>query len=115
MTTTPEGRVAAALRKAAIERGFEIRKLKWEGRNGAPDYFLAKDGLIVLVECKQPGSRPRKSQMTEFDRLSQAGVCVLVLDRADDAEDLTSLIGWFVGDYALVPVKKRFGYERFKS
>jgi hypothetical protein len=52
--------------------------------------------------------------MTEFDRLAQAGVCVLVLDRADDAEDLTSLISWFVGDYALVPVKKRFGYERFK-
>lgn len=114
MTTTPEGRVAAALIKAAIERGFEIRKLRWEGRNGAPDYFLAKDGLIVLVECKQPGSRPRKSQMIEFERLEKAGVCVLVLDRADEAEDLMSLIGWFVGDYALVPVKKRFGYERFK-
>lgn len=92
MTTTPEGRVAAALRKAAIERGFEIRKLKWDGRNGAPDYFLAKDGRIVLVECKQPGSRPRKSQLTEFVRLSRAGVCVLVLDRADDAEILARQI-----------------------
>lgn len=115
MTTTPEGRVAAALRKAAIERGFEIRKLRWEGRNGAPDYFLAKDGKIALVECKQPGSRPRKSQMTEFDRLAQAGVCVLVLDRADEAEELVDSLNEFLGYGALCVASAKFGWKRFKS
>ena len=113
MTMTPEGRVAAALRKAAIEKGFEIRKLRWEGRNGAPDYFLAKDGKIALVECKQPGSRPRRSQMTEFDRLSRAGVCILVLDRADKAADLVESIdagtGW---NYAQAISK--FGLWRYR-
>lgn len=109
MTTTPEGRVAAALRKAAIERGFEIRKLRWEGRNGAPDYFLAKDGRVVLVECKQPRGRPRKSQMIEFDRLSRAGVCVLVLDRADDAEILARQI-----DEGSQRLRVNFSWSRFK-
>ena len=115
MTTTPEGRVAAALRKAAIERGFEIRKLRWEGRNGAPDYFLAKDGKIALVECKQPGGRPRKSQFTEFERLARAGVCVLVLDRADEADELIRRLNDFVGFGALSVASSKFCWKRFKS
>lgn len=82
MTTTPEGRVAAALRQAAIGAGAEIRKLRWEGRNGSPDYFILLGGTVYLVECKAPGGRPRAQQMLEFERLYYAGLEVLVLANA---------------------------------
>lgn len=92
MTTTPEGRVAAALRQAVIEAGGEIRKLRWEGRNGAPDYFVILRGKVWLIECKAPGKRPRASQMLEFERLLQAGVNVLVIDNAALARELVEIL-----------------------
>lgn len=92
MTTTPEGRVAAALRQAVIEAGGEIRKLKWEGRNGAPDYFILFHGRIFLIECKAPGQRPRASQMLEFERLLAQDIMVLVLDKAEEAKTLINLL-----------------------
>lgn len=92
MTTTPEGRVAAALRQAVIEAGGEIRKLKWEGRNGAPDYFVLFHGNIFLIECKAPRQRPRASQMLEFERLLTNGIMVLVIDQAGDAKTLVRML-----------------------
>ena len=92
MTTTPEVRVAAALRQAVIEAGGEIRKLRWEGRNGAPDYFIILKGKIWLIECKAPGKKPRASQMLEFERLLQAGVNVLVIDNAAHARGLVEIL-----------------------
>lgn len=92
MTTTPEGRVAAALRQAVIEAGGEIRKLRWEGRNGAPDYFVILNGKVWLIECKAPGKRPRASQMLEFERLLQAGINVLVIDNAAYAQGLVTML-----------------------
>lgn len=92
MTATPEGRVAAALRQAVIEAGGEIRKLRWEGRNGAPDYFVILKGKVWLIECKAPGKRPRAAQMLEFERLLQAGVNVLVIDNAAHAKGLVTLL-----------------------
>lgn len=92
MTTTPEGRVAAALRQAVIEAGGEIRKLRWEGRNGAPDYFVILRGKVWLIECKAPGKRPRASQMLEFERLLQAGINVLVIDNAAYARGLVEIL-----------------------
>ncbi len=88
MTATPEGRVAAALRQAAIGAGAEIRKLKWEGRNGAPDYFILLEGAVYLVECKAPGGRPRAQQMLEFERLYYSGLEVLVLADAAYAQQM---------------------------
>lgn len=98
-STTPEGRVAAALRAATISRGWETRKLKWEGRVGAPDYFVLASGCVFLIECKQPGARPRASQMLEFERMFSAGLDVLVIDNAADADNLAHEIenavnGW---------------------
>ena len=86
MTTTPEGRVSAALRQAVINYGGEIRKVLWQGRVGAPDLLVMLSGGAVFVETKAPGARPRKSQLVEFQRIERAsGVPVLVIDRAEDA------------------------------
>lgn len=107
MTTTPEGRVAAALRQAAIGAGAEIRKLKWEGRNGAPDYFVLMNGTVYLVECKAPGGRPRAQQMLEFERLYYAGLEVLVLANAARAAQLVDAMKARDAD-ALAPFSFKF-------
>lgn len=89
MTTTPEGRVSAALRKAVINCGGEIRKAQWQGRVGAPDWLVMLWGGALFVETKAPGGVPRRSQMVEFSRISRAsGIPVLVIDRAADAIDI---------------------------
>lgn len=89
MTTTPEGRVSAALRQTVIGLCGEIRKVQWQGRVGAPDWLVMIFGGAVFVETKAPGEVPRRSQIVEFRRIYQAsGIPVLVIDRAEDAIDI---------------------------
>ena len=86
MTTTPEGRVSAALRQAVINCGGEIRKVQWQGRVGAPDWLVMLFGGALFVETKAPGDVPRRSQIVEFSRIFRAsGIPVLVIDRTEDA------------------------------
>lgn len=118
MTTTPEGRVAAALRQAVIEAGGEIRKLRWEGRNGAPDYFVILNGKVWLIECKAPGKRPRASQMLEFERLLQAGINVLVIDNAAHARGLVEILttcGCVAGRRETFCSISDFAFQRYRK
>ena len=93
MTTTPEGRVSAALRQAVINCGGEIRKVQWQWRAGAPDWLVMLWGGALFVETKAPGEVPRRSQIVEFRRISRAsGIPVLVLDRAEDAIDIIDVL-----------------------
>ena len=93
MTTTPEGRVSAALRQAVINYGGEIRKVQWQGRDGAPDWLVMLWGGALFVETKAPGEVPRRSQIVEFRRISRAsGIPVLVLDRAENAIDIIDVL-----------------------
>ncbi len=118
MTTTPEGRVAAALRQAVIEAGGEIRKLRWEGRNGAPDYFVILNGKVWLIECKAPGKRPRASQMLEFERLLQAGINVLVIDNAAHACGLVEILttcGCVAGRRETFCSISDFAFQRYRK
>lgn len=86
MTTTPEGRVSAALRYSVISYRGEIRKVQWQGRAGAPDWLVMLGGGALFVETKAPGDVPRRSQMVEFSRIyRESGIPVLVIDQADDA------------------------------
>ena len=78
MTTTPEGRVSAALRYHVISYRGEIRKVQWQGRVGAPDWLVMLCGGALFV--------PRHSQMVEFRRIyRESGIPVLVIDQAEDA------------------------------
>lgn len=116
MTTTPEGRVSAALRQAVISYGGEIRKVLWQGRVGAPDWLVMLCGSALFVETKAQGCVPRRSQMVEFSRIYRAcGIPVLVIDRAEYAEDIIdALLSRAEGDdetYRLMIEK--FSFERF--
>ena len=116
MTTTPEGRVSAALRQAVINFGGEIRKVQWQGRVGAPDWLVMLSGGAVFVETKAPGEVPRRSQIVEFRRISRAsGIPVLVIDRAADALDIISAL-LFLAECNLEAYRRMiedYSFERF--
>lgn len=124
---TPAGRSAAAstgngsttstaqspLRERDIEAylchrvkalGGEVRKLRWVGRNGAPDrlvmLLLQKVGITwpqgvvvntnstIWVELKAPGKKPEPHQLREHKRMRAMGQRVVVIDSLEGVDDL---------------------------
>ena len=82
---TPEHKVAAVLKSAAQTANLFIRKCRWEGRIGAPDYLILKDGRAFFVETKAPSRHPRPSQTAEFTHIRRNGCPVYVVDSAETA------------------------------
>ena len=67
--------------------GVSTRKVRWIGRDGAPDrLILAKGG--IWVELKAPGERPRLNQIIEHDTMRRAGCRVLVIDSVEQIDEL---------------------------
>lgn len=85
---TPEGRIVTRFINKVKERGWEQRKVSYEGRAGAPDRLLLAPGFHCFIEFKAPGMKPRPIQEKEHDRLRKAGFIVYVLD-SDMAVDST--------------------------
>lgn len=118
MTTTPEGRVSAALRQVVINYGGEIRKVQWQGRVGAPDWLVMMFGCALFVETKATGARPRKSQLVEFGRIERAsGIPVLVIDRAIHAIHVANaLLSRAEGDdESYRGMIEKYSFERFSG
>lgn len=85
---TPEHRIAAILTREAKARGLFIRKCRWEGRLGCPDYLILRNGKAVFVETKAPGEIPRKSQLAEFAKIQEYGGVVYVVDTPSKASEI---------------------------
>lgn len=69
--------------------GCFLRKVRWVGRNGAPDRLLInQDGEAVWVELKAPGKEPTTQQLREHDRMRSFRQRVVVVDSIDGVEDL---------------------------
>lgn len=61
--------------------GGETRKIKWIGRNHAPDRLVLLQGRAPeLVELKAPGKKPRPGQLREHERLRAYGFRVFIID-----------------------------------
>lgn len=68
------------LRRVAKKHGWEVRKLQWVGRRGAPDRLLMAEGArLVFVETKAPQGRLEPHQEREHRRLRKLGFRVAVL------------------------------------
>lgn len=83
---TPEGKVVAAIKKAAKKQGGDTRKVEWSGRRGAPDLLILLPGKHFFVEAKAPGEKPRPEQLREHERLRAAGFSVYVVSSEAEAE-----------------------------
>lgn len=57
----------------AEARGWLQRKVKYQGRHGAPDRWFFKAGVVLIVEFKRPGGRRPIHQRRELDRLRAEG------------------------------------------
>lgn len=91
---TPEGIVAARLKRRIASVGGECRKVAWEGRIGAPDLLVMANGRHVFVETKAEGQVPRPSQEREFTRLRRLGGChVMVVSCDDEIDAVLSYLG----------------------
>lgn len=96
---TRESEIESYLTAMVVQRGGEVRKVKWLGRNGAPDRLimfpaekltetLTIPGSHVFVELKRPGEKPRPNQLREHERLRACGFIVLVVDSYEGVDAL---------------------------
>lgn len=67
--------------------GVSTRKVKWIGRDGAPDRLILADGGI-WVELKAPGEKPRANQKIELETLTKAGMRSCVVDSIEQIDKL---------------------------
>ena len=80
------------------ELGGEVRKVKWIGRNGAPDRVLMLPrGRTIWVELKAPGGLAtfpkdarEEAQAREHERMRKMGQRVVVIDSLEGVEELLS-------------------------
>ena len=78
--------------------GGEVRKVKWIGRNGAPDRIVMlpvvenEDTVLipgtVWVELKAPGERCRPHQIREHERMRRMSQRVEVVDSFEGVDEL---------------------------
>ena len=68
----------------AERQGWLVRKMTYAGRRGCPDRWFFRDGRIVIVEFKKPGSDCDGVQKREHTRLREKGVFVHVIDNIPD-------------------------------
>lgn len=89
---TPEGIIANNLRLEARAKGLFIRKCRWEGRVGAPDYLILRNGKAFFIETKAPGEKPRRSQLVEFGKILENSCPVFVVDSLESAKKVIEAI-----------------------
>lgn len=97
---TPEGKVQAYLVERVKALGGITRKVKWEGRVGAPDILVMLPEVVTrgpagtipsqrfLVEVKAPGAKPRSSQLREHKELRGYGWRVEVADSFERVDEV---------------------------
>lgn len=91
--TTPEGKIENYLVEQMRVSGGFVRKIKWIGRNGAPDRMVwwpsapYKPAYIYFVELKRPGGKAEPQQLEEHKKLRESGITVFILDTIEKIDD----------------------------
>ena len=71
--------------------GF-TRKVVYQGRSGSPDrWCFLRGGMLLLVECKAAGEKPRPKQLEEMHRLRNFGQRVCWVDSREKIDLALSL------------------------
>ena len=68
--------------------GGEVRKVKWIGRNSAPDRVVMLPDNTFWAELKAPGEAPTKAQSREHERMRKMGQRVEIIDSLERIEEL---------------------------
>ena len=69
----------------AVSLGWRHRKVKWVGRDGAPDrLYFRKGDRPFFIEYKDEGEPVKPHQAREHKELREQGVEVFVVDNVED-------------------------------
>lgn len=61
----------------------------YQGRTGSPDdWCFFPGGVLVIVECKTTGEKPKKHQAKEIKRLRESGFSVFVVDSKEGVDEI---------------------------
>jgi hypothetical protein len=74
----------------AVSRGWFAEKIMRTRRNGFPDYFFLRDGVLRQVEFKRPGEKPTAQQTLRIGEIRAHGGTVYVIDNIDEFKRLFS-------------------------
>lgn len=83
---TRESEIENYLVERVRDLGGETRKVRWIGRNGAPDRLVMLPGISFWVELKAPGEKVKPHQAREHERMRKYGQRVDVVDSFDGVE-----------------------------
>ncbi len=82
-----EAEIEAHLVKRVRDLGGEVRKVRFIGRNGAPDRLVMLPGRTIWVELKAPGKKAEPHQVREHARMRGMGQIVVVVDSISGVEE----------------------------
>lgn len=68
--------------------GGEVRKVKWLGRNNAPDRRVMLPNGCFWVELKATGQTPTRAQQREHARMQAMGEQVIVIDSMAQVDEV---------------------------
>lgn len=80
--------IEAYLVKRVKALGGEVRKVKWIGRNGAPDRLVMLPGVTTWIELKASGKKAEPHQTREHERMRRMGQRVEVIDSLEGVDEL---------------------------
>lgn len=88
-----ESTIEKHLRKRVKELGGFHRKVTYQGRDGSPDdWCFFPGGLLIIIECKAPGEKPRPTQEYEISLLRSYGFTVYVADSKEVVNDILEML-----------------------
>lgn len=83
-----ESQIESYLVERTKAAGGECRKLKWVGRNGAPDRIVMLNGKVIFIELKAPGEKAKPHQVREHERMRRMGQRVEVVDSCERVDEV---------------------------
>lgn len=72
----------------AIQLGWLAVKIEKADKPGHPDRMFLKYGVVLFVEFKRWGAKPRKTQLARHEEYAKAGHTVHVVDHFDIFRDI---------------------------
>lgn len=90
-----ESQIESYLVERTKAAGGECRKLKWVGRNGAPDRIVMLNGKVIFIELKAEGlaaffphTPHERQQHREHERMRKMGQRVEIVDSCERVDEV---------------------------
>ena len=91
----PEREVEAILRDEVRRHGGQAYKFTSPGTKGVPDRIVClPHGVLIFVELKRHGEKPRPDQEAQIRKLRAIGQGVMVVSGLQELRELFRMLSW---------------------